>query len=210
MNSRRPAIKGVIFDFGRVLCEFDIQRFVAVAAEHSSLGADEFAARVPQTMPVAHAYEAGDLSSDQFFAEVSRIAALNMRREEFKEAYSDIFTPIESTWEVVRRLKGKYRLGLLSNTNEWHYERGIKTVPVFPLFESVTLSYVVHAMKPDPRIYRAALASMRLEPEACIYIDDLEENVTAARALGMRAFRYVSHDQLLDDLISAGIKTLHD
>jgi epoxide hydrolase-like predicted phosphatase len=200
----RP-IEGVIFDFGRVLSEFDFQRFYAAIQRRSALSPDAFASRLHEAHPLGVAYETGDLSSDEFYDAVVRLAALDMPKEEFIRAYADIFSPIPSTWSVVRELKGRVRLGLLSNTTEWHFEHWIKKVSIFPLFDSVTLSYVVRAMKPDPKIYRAALASMNLPPEACVFFDDIEENAAGARALGIHAFQYTSHQQLLSDLASVGI-----
>jgi HAD superfamily hydrolase (TIGR01549 family) len=201
---RRP-VTGVIFDFGRVLSDFDFQRFYTAIQRRSSLTPGEFAARLHEAHPLGVAYETGDLTSDEFYESVVRLAALAMPREEFIRAYADIFTPIHSTWSVVRALKGRVRLGLLSNTTEWHFEHWIRQVSIFPLFDSVTLSYVVRAMKPDPRIYRAALASMDLPPEACVFFDDIEENAAGARAAGMLGFRYTTHQQLLADLASVGI-----
>jgi putative hydrolase of the HAD superfamily len=200
----RP-VDGVIFDFGRVLSEFDFQRFYTAIQQRSSLSPDEFAARLHEAHPLGVAYETGDLTSEEFYESVVRLAALEMPREEFIRAYSDIFTPIHSTWAVVRKLKGHVRLGLLSNTTEWHFENWIRQVPIFPLFESVTLSYVVRAMKPDLRIYHAAIASMKLPPGACVFFDDIEENAAAARRAGMHGFQYTSHQQLLADLASVGV-----
>ena len=98
----------------------------------------------------------------------------------YDPAFNGMFSPIEPTLALIRRLKGRYRLGLLSNTNEWHFRGHIATVPVFPLFDTVTLSYEVREMKPGERIYRDALGKLGLPPESCVFIDDIEENVAAA------------------------------
>jgi HAD superfamily hydrolase (TIGR01509 family) len=73
-------------------------------------------------------------------------------------------------------------------------------VDVFPLFDAVTLSYKVHAMKPTAAIYADMLHKLGLEPGACLYIDDIPEYVQAARHLGMNAVTYTGHDALLRDL----------
>jgi putative hydrolase of the HAD superfamily len=126
-------------------------------------------------------------------------------RDRFRRAYCDIFTPITGTHRVIRALKPRYRLGLVSNTSEWHFEYGIRPVEVFPLFDTVTLSYEVGAMKPDAAVYHDALSKLRLPAAACVYVDDVQINVNAAANLGMRAFRYIDHPTLLRDLASAGI-----
>ncbi|HMK39579.1 MAG TPA: HAD family phosphatase [Bacteroidota bacterium] len=202
-------IQAVIFDFGRVICDFDIGRFVARAAHFSSLSAPELKATMTLSMETAERYETGLMSSREFYASVCRLAALSMSEAEFVSAYTDIFTPIPSTIALVKQLNGHYRLGLLSNTSEWHFERGIKPVGIFSLFEAVTLSFEVHAMKPDPRIYADMLAKLSLPAEACVYIDDIAEYAAAARALGLRAIHYTGHEKLLEDLAGTGVNIPH-
>jgi len=203
-------IQAVIFDFGRVISDFDIGRFIARAAHFSSLSAAELKATMARSMETAERYETGLMSSREFYANVCRIASLTMPEEEFISAYTDIFTPIPSTIALVKQLKGHYRLGLLSNTSEWHFEYGIKPVGIFPLFDAVTLSFEVHAMKPDPRIYADMLAKLVLPAEACVYIDDIAQYAAAARALGVKAIHYTRYEQLLEDLARAGVKIPHD
>jgi glucose-1-phosphatase len=145
------------------------------------------------------------MTSREFYTEVCKIASLSMPEEEFVSAYTDIFTPKPATLDLVRHLKGRYRLGLLSNTNQWHYEFGIRPVPIFPLFEAVTLSFEVRAMKPDPAIYADMLRKLALPADACVYIDDIAEYVEAGRALGFRAIRYTDHERLIRDLTAIGI-----
>ena len=80
---------------------------------------------------------------------------------------------------------GRYRLGLLSNTNEWHFDHSIRTVDVFPLFDAVTLSYEVGAMKPAPVIYEDMLKKLGVPAGDCVYFDDIQENVDAGIRAGM-------------------------
>lgn len=199
------AIRAVIFDFGRVISDFDIGKFVGRAARSSTLSASALNESMAQSMRVAERYEKGLMTSREFYAEVCRIASLSMTESEFISAYTEIFTPKPATLALVRRLEGRYRLGLLSNTNAWHYEFGIRPVGVFPLFEAVTLSFEVHAMKPERAIYDDMLRKLALPAEACAYIDDIEEYVDAGRALGLSAIRYTTHENLLADLAKIGV-----
>jgi putative hydrolase of the HAD superfamily len=200
------SIDAVIFDFGRVISDFDIGKFIARASRRSTLSAGELKETLARSMDTAERYETGLMTSREFYTEVCRVASLTMPEEEFISAYTDIFTPKPATLALVRRLKGRYRLGLLSNTNEWHFEFGIKPVGIFPLFDAVTLSFEVRAMKPDPRIYADMLAKLGLPAEACVYIDDIAEFVEAGRALGLRAIQYTTHERLMDDLAKAGVE----
>ncbi len=199
-----PPIRAVVFDFGGVISTFDVGLFLRRIAARAEKSAAEIGALiVGSKLPVL--YESGRISSAEFFARLVALCGLRMSEEEFVRAFTEIFTPVETTHDLIRRLKGRYRLGLLSNTNEWHFRGHIETVPVFPLFDAVTLSYEVREMKPGERIYRDALAKLGLPPEACVFIDDIEENVAAARRLSMRAIRYEGHERLLAALADLSV-----
>ena len=198
-------IQAVIFDFGRVISDFDLGKFIERAARFSTLSASGLKETTAQTMQMADRYETGLVTSREFYLNVCRIASLTMPEQDFVKAWTDIFTPKPATLELVKRLKKRYRLGLLSNTNEWHFEFGIKPVGIFPLFDAVTLSYEVRAMKPDRRIYDDMLAKLDLPAGACVYIDDIAENVAAAGALGMHGIHYTTHERLIEDLAKAGV-----
>ena len=198
-------IAAVLFDFGQVIASFDLDRMVLNLAEASGSTPAAIRGFMADVRDLALLYESGSLTTDQFFERVRARTGMQIGRDRFREAYCDIFTPITGTHEVIRTLKPRYRLGLVSNTSEWHFDYGIRPVPVFPLFDTVTLSYEVGAMKPDPAVYRDALRKLDLPAAACVYIDDIQVNVDAAARLGMRAFRYTDHATLLRDLASAGV-----
>jgi HAD superfamily hydrolase (TIGR01509 family) len=200
------SITAFIFDFGNVICSFDPQIFLARAQPYSSLSPDGLLAAFKQSHGTMREYETGLVTSEEFFARIRSACRLSVSKEDFIVAYTQIFAPIPSTYKLVRELKPRYKLGLLSNTNEWHFEYGIKPVEIFPLFDTVTLSYEVKAMKPAREIYFDALGKLGVPPAECFYIDDLEENVIAARELGMHAFLFRSGEELRESLTHLGVR----
>ena len=199
-----PAIEAVIFDFGNVLCTFDNRRILAALAPLCGLPPEALARRI-EGSDLPRAYESGEIESAAFLAGMSGLCGHALPEAAFVPAFSGIFTPIEATWRLVRALKPRYKLGLLSNTNPWHFEHGIRTTAVFPLFDAVTLSYEVGAMKPDRRIYADALAKLALPPGACVFIDDLPENVEGARAAGLHGIHYTGPEALEAELHGLGV-----
>ena len=197
-------IRGVIFDFGNVICSFDVEIFLAKLHEGSGLDVDTLRDRIYGSR-LHSRYERGEISSKEFHREVVRRIGADIPVEEFADRFTDIFTPLESTHGLIRALKGKYRLGLLSNTNEWHFLRYIRNVPVFPLFDAVTLSFEVGALKPEPEIYLDALRKLSLPPEACVFIDDIGMYAEGAAALGIRGIRYTGPAELLRELSDLGV-----
>ena len=197
--------RAVIFDFGNVICSFDLQQFIRRISPHSTRPLSGLLQLIPSFTEIAREYETGLMSSNEFFGEVCRRADLAISRDEFIKAYCEIFTPIQSTFDLIRSLKHRYRLGLMSNTNEWHYLYGIRPVAVFPLFDAVTLSFEVKAMKPARPMYDDILTKLAMRPGECAFVDDLQENVDAARSLGIDAILYTDAEHLLTSLRRVGI-----
>ena len=197
-------IRGVIFDFGNVICSFDVGIFLAKLHGWSGLDVGTLRDRIYGS-GLHSRYERGDISSEEFHREVVRRIGMDIPVDELAERFSDIFTPLESTQGLIRALKGRFRLGLLSNTNEWHFLRHIRKVPVFPLFDAVTLSFEVGALKPEPEIYLDALRKLSLPPEECVFIDDIGKYAEGAAAVGIRGIRYTGHADLLRELSDLGV-----
>lgn len=197
-------IRGVIFDFGNVICSFDVDIFLGTLHEWSGLDVETLRDRIYGSR-LHSGYERGEISSEEFHREVVRRIGIDVPVDELADRFSDIFTPLESTHRLIRALKGKYRLGLLSNTNEWHFLRHIRKVPVFPLFDSVTLSFEVGALKPEPEIYLDALRKLSLPPEECVFIDDIGIYAEGAAVVGIRGIQYTGPEELVRELSSLGV-----
>lgn len=202
-------IRAVVFDFGNVVCAFDNNKFLQALLPFSVKDFDALKEAIYGS-DLPRRYETGLVSSDEFYREAARIGGLSISKEEFFRAFNDIFTPIVSTSELIRSLAGRYRIGLLSNTNEWHYENYFKSVDIFPLFDSVTLSFAVKEMKPGEGIYRDALRKLRAAPQECIYVDDIEAYAEGARRLGINGILYESHGGLVASLQALGVDILRD
>jgi glucose-1-phosphatase len=198
-------IKAIIFDFGNVICKFDMRIFVEKISQLANTPASKMQDILHQSFPLARDYETGLISSDEFFGRISRMYGLSLPKQKFVHAFVEVFTPIPPTFHLIGKLKPRYKLGLLSNTNEWHFEYGIKPVEVFPLFDSVTLSFEVKAMKPAEKIYKDALDKLSLNAAECVYIDDIKENADAASHIGMHGIHYTTHDDLVNSLQNHGV-----
>ncbi len=185
-------IRAVVFDFGNVICRFDNRIVLARVAERSGKGIEELEEIVYRSGDFIRRYEKGLVSSGEFFSHFALLCNLHVTEHEFIRMYTDKFTPVPETAEVIHRLKGHYRLGLLSNTSEWDFEYGIKRAEVFPFFDAMSLSFQVHALKPAPEVYLDALSKLGVQPGECVYIDDIEQYADAARDLGMIALQYRS------------------
>lgn len=198
-------IEAIVFDFGNVICKFDNDLFVRKISDYTSKSFEELNDLIYKKSDLPKMYETGLITSDEFFSKISELCGLNMSKDKFVEAYTNIFTPIESTIRLIKDLRDKYRLALLSNTSEWDFEFGIKQTDVFDVFEQTSLSFEVNTMKPDEQIYKDCLKKLNLSPGECVYIDDVKEYADAATQLGMIGIYYTSHEDLIKRFDEIGV-----
>jgi HAD superfamily hydrolase (TIGR01509 family) len=97
-------------------------------------------------------------------------------------------------------LKGRYKLGILSNASNDEIIGRIFTEEQQHIFDTITLSHHVGMTKPDVHMYEVVADKLDTEPEACVFIDDQERHAEGARAAGMQAFVYKDTTELKKEL----------
>ena len=100
-------------------------------------------------------------------------------------------------------LKPRYTLGLLSNA--WDNARVLlsQRFDFLDRFDVSIFSYEVKARKPDPAIYHAMLEHVGAEPGEALFIDDVQENVAGAQAVGMHALQFTGTDAVISAISAA-------
>ena len=198
-------IEAILFDLGKVLVDFDMDSGVRNLLARCSIPREEFE-QILWDKAWIRRYERGEISTEQFHAYLCRTANLAMELSEFCRTWSGIFAPdLIVSERLLSVLKRNYPLILVSNTNAAHAEYVRKNYPVFGYFDHHILSYEVGSLKPDAQIFHHAIAASKLPAEALFFIDDREENVLAARALGIHAHQFISEKELLAALRDAGV-----
>ena len=192
-------IRLILSDFGGVICTFDYRIFCERLAQRTGRTADQIYTAVFNGS-LQGDFESGKLSGRAYHRAVMARLGADVTYEEFFPMYGDIFTEVPATCALLRRLRTRYPLYLLSDTNEIHFGYVKQTVEVLQLFDEFVVSYEVGVLKPDPAIYQEALRRSGLPAEACVFFDDRQENVDGARRVGMHAFRFTSAEQCATDL----------
>ena len=194
-------IKAIIFDFGNVLYNFTNEIFLEKVGKLNGKTRDENYKLIYQDSGLPKKFETNLITENEFYKEISKLCELNISLEELKEIYTrDKFTPVLSMNEIVKSLKNKYKIALLSNTSEWDYKCDIENTPEIQLMDTITLSYQVGAMKPKIEIYYDALKKLGLLPEECVYTDDIIDYVKAAEEIGMKGVHFKNSSDFLLEL----------
>jgi len=195
-------IKNIIFDFGDIFINLDKE---ATYKELAKLGVDQIS---EDMMAAAHQYEKGNVSTDdfiEFFRE-----KIKLSKEELVFAWNAILLdfPIERL-QFLKELVAckKYRLFLLSNTNEMHIDWiqndwGSELYQEFKkCFEQFYLSHEIHFRKPNADIYEFVLQENNLKAEETFFIDDTLENTAAAEKLGIQTWNLIPGKEDVVDLL---------
>jgi glucose-1-phosphatase len=198
-------IEAIVFDFGNVLGFFSYQKAIRQLLAYAPEGTPA-EGLLAFAMEIEHRFELGELSGPEVLAMLRRRFGLRGADEELARALGDMFTPNPPVCELVPRLAGRYRLGLLSNTNEVHYALFRRQfAAVLDRFDHVIVSHEVRLRKPDPQLFRYAQARFGLPAERMVFIDDLPENVGAARRCGWHGIVYTSPEALVARLEELGV-----
>lgn len=192
----------IYFDLGNVLLYFDHEIAVRQMASLVDRPTDLIREVVFQS-ELQTDYETGRINDEEFHSRFCDAVSASCKLVELKHAASDIFRINPGTFQIAARLHTcGYRLGILSNTCHAHWEFiSSQTYWLFEhVFEQEILSYEVGSMKPDSKIYQAAIDAAKLAPEQIFFMDDRQENVNGAIEAGMDAVLFENSAQLNREL----------
>ncbi len=201
------SIQAVVFDFGNVLGFFSHRRAAEQLARYAppNVTVEDLLTFVSDA-DQEHAYEEGRLSTAEILARLRRRFDVHGEDEQLELAIADMFTPNEPVCSLIPLLHGRYRLLLLSNTNDIHYRFYRKQyASTLDLFDALIVSHEVGIRKPDARIYHHTQARAGCPAEQCLFVDDMPVNIAAARACGWQGIVYRKGDDLRKLLIQAGV-----
>ena len=174
-------IKNIVFDLGKVLIDYDFDKFF------QKLGYEPQTRQLDEANREILLFEAGKMDKHTFVEELKKIYNFNLSFDEFKNLWCDVFWEIPEMINLAKELKNKgFNLFLFSNTDELHFPYIWQKFPDIKMFENgLMLSYQLGYVKPDKNAYKEALGRYNLLPEQTIFIDDRKENIKTANDFGI-------------------------
>jgi putative hydrolase of the HAD superfamily len=204
-------IKALISDFGGVLTTPLSAGFLAYEEE-----APFTLAELGQALQDAgerygehplHSLERGEITEAEFGRRVGEQLADGFDLTRLRQLYFERIDPNTPMIEFVgeQRRRGLRTALLTNNVREWEPLWRAKLPELDEVFEVVVDSAFVGMRKPEPGIYELTVERLGggLQPQQCLFVDDIELNCEAARALGMTAVRFEHADQAIPELESA-------
>lgn len=192
-------IKNIIFDFGGVLLDIDYEATYRSMSE--LLQVDLSHGKMPESIrKILHDFETGSITEEVFLWRLQKSAPAPPQPRKLIDSWNAMLGPIaEEKLHMLLDLQKSYEVYLLSNTNSIHldhvyrYLKKEHNIHHFDTkyFDKTYYSHLIGLRKPDHEIYRYVIKDLNLTPGASLFIDDLNENVEAARQVGLKA---VHHD----------------
>lgn len=199
-------VKNVIFDLGNVLLSFKPQDYFAqIYSDDETLSAVRsiFGSKEWQLLDM------GSVTREEAIVSLKK-KLLGRKDKIVEEAFAAlprILMPILSSVELLERLsKSGYGLFILSNFHTEAFQEMKRMHRFIHFFHGEIISAEVHQVKPDKEIYQLLCAKYSLSPQECLFIDDLKENIEAAKLLGFKTIHFIDDTQLSEELVRYGIK----
>ncbi len=201
-------IKNIIFDFGGVICNIDAKLTQKAFME---LGLKNFSPEraIADSKGLFEEIETGAITPQHFRDELRKYFLNPVTNDQIDAAWNALLLDIpEPRIRLLESLRTRYRIFLLSNSNEIHFRKydddftsqfGYNGLDGF--FEKAWFSFRIGRKKPDPEIFRHALKQAGLNSPETLFIDDTLVHVESARTVGIHAYHLnISRGEQIMDL----------
>lgn len=205
MEVADSSIKTVIFDLGGVY-------FTDGAKQFSKKMEDVHGVPVSAVIDViggelGDQYRTGRITPDEFWMQAKKYWQLDIDTTELSKIWLDGYEPIEGTADLIDRLKKSgYELLFLSDNAPDRVDYLESRFAFLSKFDGGVFSHLEKVRKPDPKIYKAALALTASPATACVYIDDKPKLLEPAKTLGMSTIAFESPEQVESELLELGLQ----
>ena len=205
MSIDLSTIKNIIFDLGGVLLNIDHE---APIRAFKNLGIEDFDQQYSKAIQgsLFTDLEKGSITPSTFRAEIRKMLHLNVSDEKIDEAWNSILLDFPKQHiALLERLQSQYRIFLLSNTNEIHYdcftkklsdEYGYKSLAA--LMEKDYYSHTLGIRKPSLEIYQTVLHRAGIEADETLFIDDSEVNIESAKQVGLVTYHLQDDESIIE------------
>ena len=207
-------IEAVIFDFGGVLTSSPFEAFARFETARGLpvdiIRRTNAANHLENAWAKFERAEVDIETFDRLFAEESLALGAEVRGRDVLPLLQGDLRP--EMVEALKRIKAQFKTGCITNNLPANAigsltGRSLYIAEVMVLFDQVIESAKIGLRKPDPRIYRLMVETLKVDPNRCVYLDDLGVNLKPAREMGMTTIKVTSGAQAIAELEKAtGLK----
>ncbi|MBS4012402.1 MAG: HAD family phosphatase [Bacteroidetes bacterium] len=189
------AIRNIVFDFGGVILNIDHKLSINCFKILGVKNFDSIFSAVRQDK-VFDNLEKGIIAEEEFRDKIRELTGKNLSNIKIDHAWNAMLLNLpKERYDLLRKLKYKYRIFLLSNTNIIHYQsymdyldRSYGMKQFEDIFEKAFLSFNIGKRKPNKEAFFHVIDEADIKPEETFFIDDTPEHVEGARLTGINSY----------------------
>lgn len=204
-----PKIKTIVFDLGNVIIDLDIERTWSSLKHYLGENFHEKIKIIYPNGDIFIDYEVGLISEKTFFEILRAASEYPLSIRTLMEAWNAMLLTINpERFKMLARLKEKYAVFLLSNTNETHVnfvDGYLQTVHGFSIkefddryFHRVYYSHLINLRKPNINIYDFVIHDAAIQPSETLFIDDNSDNIKGVIQAGWQGYLHRIGDEIVE------------
>lgn len=204
-------IKNIIFDLGNVIIDLDIDRTWLQLSHWLGEDYQNNLKKIDPTHDIFIDFEVGKISEETFFETLRHTVDTPLSIRHLKEAWNAMLLQIPpQRFDMLARLKEKYNIYLLSNTNKTHVDwvdGYLRTVYGFTIedfdqryFHKPYYSHLIQLRKPNADCYEFVLQDAQLTAAETLFIDDNPDNIDGAKKVGIQTYLHPIGAEIVDVL----------
>ncbi|HEX7259446.1 MAG TPA: HAD family phosphatase [Candidatus Saccharimonadia bacterium] len=152
----------------------------------------------PEYYRLSRAFDLGEMTKEEFYAGLANIT--HQSTQDVAEHMEDTSGLNRELVERIRTHKPNYKIGMLSNISTAFLQQFLDNHNLRDLFDVIITSQEEGFMKPQPEIFNLTLGRLGVQPDEAIFIDDREDNIRGAEAVGITSILYKNNAQLNQEL----------
>lgn len=183
-------IQNLIFDLGGVHYALAYGQTQTALTALQQPGSPELPYALLAQAELFNQYERGELTTPDFRARLRSEFGLVATDQQLDQAWNRMLLHlIPTSVPLIQSLSQHYRVALLSNINELHYQAiAEECAPLFAAFERCFFSYQIGLRKPEPAIFAHVLDDLGFDLTQTLFVDDSVHNIAAAQKLGLTTY----------------------
>ncbi len=201
-------VRNILFDFGNVIIDIDLSGARRRVGALLSGGLESTGTETELTSLI-HRYETGQIATDDFLKDIASRTIAGISREQIIEAWNSMLIGIPPyRLSMLEALKEQFAVLMLSNTNALHlawvqsHLFNVHRVENFErrFFHDVYYSHLIGKRKPEAEAYKHVVEDAMITPAYTLFIDDLPENIRAAKRLGFQVLLSPEEEEIAEVL----------
>jgi putative hydrolase of the HAD superfamily len=204
MAKQQALIKTIIFDVQQVVVSVRPDNVYFQHLANKSGKTPEYFQK-PWFLGLYHQLEEGKITLGSFLKSVSSMSGMSIPDMRWLEFYREGLRLNKSVISLISRLRKNYTVVAFTNMDIGRYAVTLEALDP-ATFDKFFISYKMGVRKPKSEAFRKVLDELRAKPKETIFIDDRQENLEGAKAVGIQTVLFTDEAALEKDLLKFGVK----